>query len=632
MTKTIYKSILAAMVLSILILSGIGSLVGQDSEADGGVLAKIFIDTLGRVVSGDIEGAASNIELVGNASLPQDLQWIHRGVYRDLNRILGLIDGINSGVDQLSREFSGDLAESVKAMLLDLYGLRLNVEDDLYEYMDALLKYVEAGERQFFREALETGIESFLQYLDGFVVGTGEYIRDLEARYGYRILDVEPTSYPELLYAAGSALITLDLEWIGGRDVSNLSLKAYLRLGWITLAEYNFPLPNVDESIDISLAIPGADELAGKGVILTGGESIPIYLFIDIYGVVGGSPQVLGSTIIKTNLTALEPRINVVAPQSIRLGEDLVIDIYSEAESIVNASIYLDGDAVEYIVVRPGLNRLVIHGYMLEKGRHTLTIETMPTGRYSRYRYVSTVDVTGIPIEAGVGFQPSYLWPATPLKVYGEIFNYSGSSPLYLSIYRGEALIDRVPVRGSFDVDVYLPPPALASIERITLSIGPDDPLYDAFTTDADIVSVNLISILAFSVLGLFAAYLGVSLEREVVFRGLVSGVRRLREAASRGAEGVRRFRELVVEGLVRSRAASLYWAFIDRFSRVLGRAYPHETLREYLGRISPVLPENIRGLFRDLTLLVERDLYSKESVDESVVRGLVRRIRDALV
>jgi len=77
------------------------------------------------------------------------------------------------------------------------------------------------------------------------------------------------------------------------------------------------------------------------------------------------------------------------------------------------------------------------------------------------------------------------------------------------------------------------------------------------------------------------------------------------------------------------SRIALLYWSLVSRLGKVLHRPYPYETLREYYARVKSRLRGSVRRLFRDLTLLVEKDLYSRERVDEDYFKSLVKRIED---
>jgi len=80
-----------------------------------------------------------------------------------------------------------------------------------------------------------------------------------------------------------------------------------------------------------------------------------------------------------------------------------------------------------------------------------------------------------------------------------------------------------------------------------------------------------------------------------------------------------------------KSIVAGLYWRFIDRFSKIFPRPLDSETLREYLDRVSKNIIESIKNDFRSLTILVERDLYSRHRVDRSEAEKYLRRIRDEL-
>ncbi len=603
---------------------------GMDGdEVDGAILSEIFIKVVELAESGKPGGALNLIDQLVNTSLPTDLTYLHRSVYRDLKELISTISVVDGLLRNLSESPSPGIVDRVRAELLNLYGLRLNIEDRLREYVDTLLKYVRPEDKTYYRSLLEGEVEDFLGFVDNFVVEAADTLRDFQAFHGLGVVDLELVTVPDSILAGEMASVRVSVTWLNESRPENISIVVSLGVGWRTLAKYIFPMGN-SSSLVLGLPIPSTRDLARLGVTLSGEEPLHAYCLVTLYGYVGGVRRVLDTAVFQMDIVGVRPNLDIRVPRTHRYGEDLEISIYSYIEYATNLTLMIDG--VEYGVsqIFPGSNRLVIPSSNISKGMHTLVFEVDPVAMYTGYRYSVSLDVLGRPVEADLTYSSSYVWPVESFKVSGNVGD-GGALVNYLWIYLGDRLVWEGVLNSSFDMDIYLPPPLLVSVERLRLVVGPDDPYYDPYVVEVEVVEVNLVGLLGFALIGLLGIYVDVTFERGVVLRSIESGLRRLRGRASRGHEGASKFRELVVAGIVKSRVAAIYWGFVERFSRVFSSALAHETLREYLARVRGRLFGEVSSMFEELTLLVERDLYSREAVDESLVRRLVRRIRDEL-
>ena len=616
------KYILAALVITVLIYP-ITLYASNEYHLDGAILSEAFMDVINSIKAGDLEEARYQINIISNASLPSELSYIHLKTYNRLVKVIDIVSGLDEIFSTAMSNPSIDLISVLRSKALELYTIRIDIEDDLRSYASLLLKYVPRGESTFYHRRLNSVIDSFLNYLDTLVYRAGELIKELERVYGVRYAELKIKYIPNIVPAGSNLTIPLSIRWLD-KPLENNTVVIGLTIGLVYYREYRFKLGSVS-SFKLNITLPDSSELSRYNVISP--EGVKVYGVIYLTSYLNNTVVIAGRSTFNFVIMFYRPSIKFVVPSISYYGEDIRVRAFSHLEHPINVSIYIDKIPYGDVTLYPGENTILIPYVNISKGYHRIEFSINPYGKYISLAYSASLAVTGKPIKALLTYSGSCIEPLTKLKVYGSLREYPNET-IYLRVYSGDKLIFMEPIKELFTVDIPVPYTLFADIQHLKISIGPLDPYYDPYVIEVDILTVNLVGVLILSFIGLAGVYIGLSFEREIIVRVLTGGLREL----YRGLKRVREhgFREVLIE-IKESIAAKLYWSLVNRFPSIFPKPIPSETLREYYSRASDKLAGGVKNEFKSLTEYVEKDLYSRYKVAKSIIEDLVRRVRDEI-
>jgi len=616
------KYILAALVITVLI-HPITLYASDEYHLDGAILSEAFIDVIESIRAGDLEEARYQINIISNASLPSELSYIHLKTYDRLIEVLDVVSSLDEVFSTAMPKPSIDLISILRSKALELYTIRIDIEDDLRNYASSLLKYVPRSESTFYSKRLDSVIDLFLNYLDNMVYRAGELIKELERVYGFRYAELKVEYIPDIIPAGSNLTIPLSIRWLD-KPLENNTVVIGLTIGLIYYREYRFKLGDVNR-FKLNITLPDSSELSRYNLISP--EGVRVYGVIYLTSYLNNTEVIAGRSTFNFIVTFYRPSIRFMVPSISYYGEIIRVRAFSSLEHPVNVSIYIDKIPYGSVTLYPGENTILIPSVNVSKGYHRIEFNVNPYGKYISLTYSASLAVTGRPVKALLTYSGSCIEPFTKFKVYGSLREYPNET-IYLRVYLGDKLIFMEPIKELFTVDIPVPYTLFADIQHLKISIGPLDPYYDPYVIEVDVLTVNLIGVLLISFIGLAGVYIGLSFEREIIFRVLSGGLREL----YRGLKRVREhgFKEVLIE-VKESIAAKLYWSLVNRFPSIFPKPIPSETLREYYSRASDKLSVGVKDEFKSLTEYVEKDLYSRYRIAKSIIEDLVRRVRDGI-
>lgn len=621
---------ITAILIIIIMLSTLLStyaIKGEDEYyVDGAILSELFIQVLNDIKSGNLSLVEYEINSISSTYLPPDIGYIHNKTYSRLLDVAMKINILNKELMYALTNSSPEMIDVIRSNAIELYSDRLELGDTLNNYVTSLKKYIPRGEGLYYDKRLKLSIESFLNYLDDLVYRAGEVIKELETIHGIGLLHIDIGSIEET--ADPGSLYNIPLRFRYSNNIfrnSSLVIELYIGLGYSK--RYVFNVPYI-ENKTFRIRLPDTIELT-RHHIITKVNLIPVYGVVYLKAFYNNSDIIAGRSSFRFNMEVYKPRVRIHVPSLVYYREIINISISSDLDTLLNTSVYIDGAFYGNFTIAPGQSYITISSYNVSKGYHTIIFYIHPTGRYRSIRYSASLAITGKPVKASITFPRECIEPFTGYRVYGVLRSNQSYNDLRLVVYVDDKPVLNQSIGRSFDVDVPLPLTPFISIYRLKILYGPRDPYYDPYILETNVITINVLGIILFSFIGLAGVFIGLSYEREIILRSLTTGLRRLYKAAKSGYGVGGRFKELILVKVSRSRIAEIYWSLISRFPNIFPKPFDNETLREYLSRVLTTLTSILKEDFKKLTILVEKDLYSRERVDKSLVEGIVRRIRD---
>lgn len=634
------------VVVSIIVLGSLaGAIHGGSEHFDACILAELYIRTLDLIIEenyGRVLGVTSDLVEI---ELPSNIVYLHKKVYSELAKViedLRVLDSLEEKLSVLaelnkSSEYNRTL-EIFKELVIEFYGDRLRLEPLLRRYVDVLVKHVDPSLATYYRDLLVENTDRLFEHLDRkldhYIAIAGKVpIAPLEA------VSIELTNVPEYVVAGSYMNLSIRLAVLNRTvvDWSNCTLVLRVWYGYLYVEEYRFSVV-LDKVNNVSFKTLDAEEVIDKRLPVEEDPDRGVY-YVEVYGVVyctvtrGGKAVVVGRNMFYSTLLMYKPMVSIEAPSTVYYGEDLLLKIMFNGSGSLAAHVYIDGKHVGELVIHNGTTYYAIPSGLLAKGVQTISLELEPKGKYMGCSYTITVLVRGRTLDAILGSSRVVFQPFSRLRVKGIVAGkYADPGELHLTVLLDGKPVYNGTVPESFDIELGTPF-TLLSLHKITIIVSPSNSVYDPVVAEATAVVVNVPLILTLPISMAIVLATGVLYDITLLIHGLRQKTRAIvqrgsmplrRDGSWRGISFITiRFRE--------SRIALLYWSLVSKLSKVLHRPYPYETLREYYARVNSRLRESVRRLFRDLTLLVEKDLYSRERVDEDYFKNLVKRVENEI-
>lgn len=169
---------------------------------------------------------------------------------------------------------------------------------------------------------------------------------------------------------------------------------------------------------------------------------------------------------------------------------------------------------------------------------------------------------------------------------------------------------------GGFTVSIHVPLSTMTGHSRISLFIEPPSQLYKTHLLSIEVFIVSPLIMLAPTIVFVIALVYAAPLVREV------------RESIA-GKEPVEVLEEVYI--LETHRPRFFYLEAASMVGDVTGlHIKDYETIREYLSRVGSLLGEACQ-IFKEISMLAERELYGQEQANRMIVKELLRKLKESL-
>ena len=630
-------ALLAAMLLTALFLAAPSSaMASKPSGNSGGFDAAPCLDLLakmlGSIPRGDEEAFNESLWWFKQIPVPQDMAYDHSRIIEALQTIAynaWTAEGIMAEAEGLlgSGDCSGALIEArlAESRLIKAF----SAKDDLFEdnilgdYVSAAARHINDTGLRFLLERGESLASASLEeYLDDLRSSLASLISEAsECRAGVKLALSLKANATEL--HPGETLRIYGRLTGNSKPLQGREIRVSLRLGGLELGGEGYT--DAGGYYEVNIKIPGVGGEPSIEWSSTNEMEATIYA---AYRDTGGL-LVFNETTIPAR--ALSPGALFSCPRSQEYGKPLRIPVSLSASIPMNLTVYVDGEPIYNTTLTPGRSVVEIPwSNNITAGYHTLSFKIHGGGSYAgaTYSCALAVGVESPAINLVVDYISIY--PFSNLLVKGSIV-FPKPKPHIIVLELGGEKHDLGLVEGentTINLRLTPPPTLLIGFHTLTLRISNVE---SGFTSTAKypVVVVNPLGMLAAILLVL--VMVAAPPRRDLIrLSGLF--LARLRRSLRRGGRaGGRLVRRVEARVEWRSRIAPIYYAALRVVARIAGAMAPSDTLREYLARASPRLGGRLRRMFSELTMMFERDLYSRikagsREVEEA--RRLAREIR----
>ena len=595
----------------------------KETPLDPAPLLKLLQDTLSLIIGNQYGSASSLCSESLNVSLPSDVSYLHVRLYDKLLKLSKLME--KSG--RLVREASAG-SPKVKEVIYELYGVKIELEDLISDYVSRLSKYFkDSATRYVMMRYSRKLINELMTKVDNTINNLIKvYLQgSLNITKGKRLLYIL-ISVPDKIDGGKDFIITLTIKALANISEVNTSLTVIFANAIVKGLVTTLP---VNESIVITMKAPQAEELMSSGVKLS--EELPVKITVVAKGVLGN--ETIADYVSETStLTYSRPPCTFSIPSIIYPNQSMKIHIISRAEMVLNLTVYIDKLESKYLLlkslIKPGDNVFIVKLKNLTVGLHKLIFVTEPKGPYLGLTYSATFTVIKSPLTAIVNTQGVIIAPpfTSPLYVYVNI-----PIPYKLKVYVGNAKVLEHTYTNKSKVTLNLPIPFTLLMWRyeVKVEVQALNPKYGSVVRSLTIYVINLPLLIAAAIASGFAVIASVS-SRYVSFslKSLIHGLRKalivsgeLKEAVKPVEAPIPRFR--------RPRLLKLYRRFLRIISKYVGLPKRSETLREFYRRLSMRISDRLRKLVGRFLSMYEVDLYSSHEVDVGKAEEVIRRLEE---
>lgn len=596
----------------------------KETPLDPAPLLKLLQDTLSLIIGNQYGSASSLCSESLNVSLPPDVSYLHVRLYERLLKLSKLME--KSG--RLVREASAG-SPKVKEVIYELYGVKIELEDLISDYVGRLSKYFkDSATRYVMMRYSRELINELMIKVDNTINNLIKvYLQGgLNITKGKRLLYIL-ISVPDKIEGGKDFNITLTIKALANISEVNTSLTVIFANAIVKDLVTTLP---VNESIVITMKAPQAEELMGGGVKLS--EELPVKITVVAKGVLGNE-TIADYVSVTSTLTYSRPPCTFSIPSIIYPNQSMKIHIISRAEMVLNLTVYINKLESKYLLlkslIKPGDNVFIVKLKNLTVGLHKLIFVTEPKGPYLGLTYSATFTVIKPPLTAIVNTRGVVIAPpfTSPLYVYVNI-----PIPYKLIVYVGNAKVLEHTYTNKSKVALNLPIPFTLLMWRyeVKVEVQALNPKYGSVVRSLTIYVINLPLLIAAVIASGFAMIASVSSSRYVSFslKSLIHGLRKalivsgeLKEAVKPVEAPIPRFR--------RPRLLKLYRRFLRIISKYVGLPKRSETLREFYRRLSMRISDRLRKLVGRFLSMYEVDLYSSHEVDIGKAEEVIRRLEE---
>ena len=623
LTRNVLK--LAAVVLLLVLLATSACLVNAGEEGSGlpevdpAPLIKLLKDALTAIMDEDYAKARRICWEAKATSLPSELGYLHTRVYGKLLELTSILEGVGKVCENAEPR-----SPKVKVVLYKLCEIKLELEDDLAQYVSRLSKYFrDDATRYVMVKSIEEVVASFMSKLNSDINKLIEAY--LQGSAGGDVLKVALELPREVL--GGSTLdITAAVTSECMSGLANLTVFVTYA-GAVT--EVVSKTVEIGSTVKVSIRSPSAEDLIRAGVKLD--EELPIKV-VALATALRGGEEVAGYAAANSTLVLMHPKLTVVVPNYIYPNQSINVTVLARISAVLRARIYLDKVDDSHLIMeadlRSGENTFSLNPRNLSVGYHKLYVVTEPSGAYLGFTHSSAFAVVNLPLVA-VAEVPEVA-VAPPFTVVLHVY-VDTPVPYEVSVLVGgrEVLRSTYTNKSRVTLTVPLPPTPFMWRYDVEVRVRALSPTYGSTTKLLTTYVVNLpVLAVAVATLGLAmvtpasSRYINLPL-RPVLSRFRSQGVGSLRSTLQVPEEvAVARFR--------RPKLLKLYRRFTSLISKYVSPPKRSETLREFFRRLKAGASAWVQQLAWQFIRIYELDIYSRRDVDVRKASEVIRMLEEA--
>lgn len=624
MFNNVYKTLILA--LGILLITFSPTVHAQlNIKPDPIPLAKMLQDVVETILYGKYDDALLLCRRALNVSLPTDLLYVHRRLYRSIIKMLNLLTQVNA--------VNTSIENNTKLYILinELSIASREVIDTMKKYVDKLSPlFVDPTARSLVLEMLLNSAQNLRAKLESIVL---KLIQLYLGAYGHEILI--QIYHPSIVY--GGETLDIDITLIANNSADYANLTMIIVYGDIRSEVLHRTIP-IGRTITISVPTPDAKDI----IIATDVKSgIQINCKIFIIAKIMVEGQILfGHYFSNFTLMYVTPSIKVDAPRYVYLGEDIKIRITASLDEPLSLSVYIDNVLRDNILTTLTVSSdeyvLVIPSSSIPIGHHKLIFVVEPQGRYLAYKYSHTLSVVLRKTMVTISLTPFVISPyaKTIIELYVDPpILYNATIYIDNNIVAKHTLINK----SKISIELSFPPSLLLRNYRVSAKISPIDPTYSPSMVEGSVyvLSMESLAVMLVSSSLVLTTFSKIRLSR--IINDYIIAILRVGKGSMKSF--ISRKRKILVSPISitttnkythrKPRLFELYKKVIAIVSKYVQPPKDSETLREFYHRLYETYSGYTTALVKAFLELYEQDLYSNHKINIERAIQIVKRISE---
>lgn len=587
---------------------------------NGAIMLELLNNILSLIINEDYREAEHLTHVLSNAYVPEKISFIHNKTLtylRELTVSLESLKKLEDEVRNLLMRRRCDLALEYEGVLrnltINVFSLKYKLIDDglLSNYLSSLLNYADLINIRFIlKRKIDSNIESLIERLDNYRSEIIDLLDNTRKCNTTNILIVKVINSSREVLGGNPIVVYGMVTTNNGTPIAGVNIALNLIVAGHTIS--NNTITDKRGYFRGEILTPTSDVLLKTLPMYSKISSINTTLYLFAYKSVN---DVFYSGMNKVNITItyIKPRISVECPVAVNYSIPLLLNLTINLNVPLNILIYLDNVELGDFILASGLNTISITVNNTSVGLHTLKFTSIASGTYLPSTYSCTFAIVKQVPALKVSMNNIIVYPFDRLHIYAAASNIGNNSSVNMSV-----IVDGRTVyttKGSL-LNVTLPPPLTYLIQYHTVSLTVYGENVERTEFSYKILGINPLGLIASLAIVLTGFSVGLDkyvlrLPRIIVgFKRFLSKNKRIirREERDRGIRRIEKY----VYSKISSSIVKIYWLAVRIISKIVGDPSPSETLREYLSRSKKKLKTDLYMLFEKITLLAERDLYSR--------------------
>jgi len=603
---------------------------------DGVPALKLLSNAINEALSLRKNLSVRHLNTLEGIPVPESIREQHLEVVRSLKDLVLLLFNVSALTNEAYEYASlgmcskaSETAEEVRRSLIEVFKLKLRLIDEglLNSYARSLASYVRNPSLKFM---MSREVGKLISELGGAVEVERSRVIELLTLVSRcatgRGARIELETSPKMLFGHGNISVLGRVTDLEGRGIPNAPVEVGIYV--LDYRDFKEVLTNSSGFFKAVFKAPPASKVFRA--VAAGGGAANVKAYAYFTGNLGGG-TVIAYREVPIKISYSRPTISATCPERARPLKDLNITVYTNID--VDLTVYIDSYPVLNVTLRRGGNVLVIPGARLTPGFHTLGFQTIPKGGIGGARYTCALAVTEPTPSINIVMNYIAVYPIGEIGIVGRVLS-EGPEALIRVYVDG---VKRAETRSSGPFTLAVPPPIslLAEFHRVVVEASYEGGL-TSYRVCRDVVVVNPVGLAVLVIASFIALTHHPRVDVSIAMSRIASAISWVFARRAR-AGGVLRgaVREVFYEFLRipfrASKLVKLYKEAVSVVARFAGSPKESETLKEYLGRAVKKLPPLLSRAFRVVTMVTEKDLYSRwqASMDEvELARSAVKVIK----